>query len=142
MTPSSAYCSFPFPLLHASYVCLGCRLPRVASAAAAIARHWQQLGGLGGVPFAIPAIHPSSRPSKGSMPPPAHLMAPMGKPNAGAHLTAQDTSVPGSGEGQDLLLQQGQGQRLLHPGGARGVPHSDGLLPASQSTGSHALTDR
>ncbi|KAL3137975.1 hypothetical protein ABBQ38_005218 [Trebouxia sp. C0009 RCD-2024] len=117
------------------------RLPRVASAAAAIARHWQQLGGLGGLPFAIPAMHPSSRPSKGSMPPPAHLMAPMGKFNAGTHPGAQRASIPGSREGQGLLLQQGQDQRLLHPGEPQGVAHSDELLAASQSSGSHAPTD-
>lgn len=133
---------FSFPLSHTSSVCFACRLPRVASAAAAIARHWQQLGGLGGLPFAIPAMHPSSRPLKGSMPPPAHLMAPMGKFSAGTHPGAQRASIPGSREGQDLQLQQGQDQRLLHPGASQGVTHSHGLLAASHSSGSHAATDR
>lgn len=133
---------FSIPFSHTCSVCFACRLPRVASAAAAIARHWQQLGGLGGLPFAIPAMHPSSRPSKGSMPPPAHLMAPMGKFNAGTHPGAQRASIPGSREGQGLLLQQGQDQRLLHPGEPQGVAHSDELLAASQSSGSHAPTDR
>lgn len=120
-------------------VCTACRLPRVASAAAAIACHWQQLGGLGGVPFAIPALYPSSRPSKGSIPPAAHLMAPTGMPtapNAAAHSAGQGPSILEAREGQASLLQQGQDQRFLHPADSQGVGHSQGLLAAGQGTGS------
>ena len=48
--------------------CVHRRSPRVATAAAALARHWQELGGLGAVPFAVPA--PSSRHPKQPLPQP------------------------------------------------------------------------
>ena len=58
-----------------------CRHPKIASAAAAIARHWQELGGLGGVPFAMPSTLPGAKPLKGSMGPYGH---PLGPPTSGA----------------------------------------------------------
>ena len=124
-----------------------CRLPRVASAAAAIARHWQELGGLGGVPFALPAVSSSGRPSKGFLPPSAHLMPPTGIPNAAPAAprpAGQGTS--GAKMGQDVLLQRAQDQRLSQPsgsqGGSQGSGHSEGVLAASQSTGSRDFVVR
>ena len=124
------------------FVDLACRLPRVAAAAAAIACHWQQLGGLGGVPFALPALSPSGRPSKGTLLPSAHQTGSTGLPtatSAAAHPLGQGTSSSGATKGQDLALPQGQDQRLMHPMDSQGGGHSDGVLTSS---GSHEVADR
>ena len=126
-----------------AFLCLACRLPRVAAAAAAIACHWQQLGGLGGVPFALPASSPSSRPSKGTLLPSAHQMGSVGRPTAAPHPVGQGSSASGATKGQDLALSEGQDQRLMHlidsRGVGRGGSHSDGALT---HPGSHEVADR
>lgn len=98
------------------------------------------------MPFALPAMSPSSRPSKGSLAPFPHQLGSMGMPpaaSAAAYPMGQGTSISEATKGQDLVLPQGQDQRPLHPrdsqGGAQGAGHSDGVLT---STGSHEVADR
>lgn len=81
-----------------------CRLPRIASAAAAMARHWQELGGLGAVPFALPSTSPGARPSKGLAVPYGQLLGPLGAahsaylppPPASSNAVASEPGFAGS----------------------------------------------
>ena len=81
-----------------------CRLPRIASAAAAMARHWQELGGLGAVPFALPSASPAARPSKGLAVPYGQYLGPPGAahsaylppPPASSNAVASEPGFAGS----------------------------------------------
>lgn len=92
------------------------------------------------MPFALPAMSPSSRSSKASLPPFPHQLGSMGMPtaaNAAAYPLGQGTSVPEVSQGHNLVLPQGQDQRPLHPMDSQGG--ADGVVT---STGSHEVADR
>ncbi|KAL0029923.1 hypothetical protein WJX77_007833 [Trebouxia sp. C0004] len=80
------------------------RLPRIASAAAAMARHWQELGGLGAVPFALSSATPGPRPSKGLAVPYGHYLGPpdaahsayLSPPPASSNAVASEPRFAGS----------------------------------------------
>lgn len=126
-------------------VCVAHRTPRVVAAAGALARHWQELGGLGGVPFAVPAFSSANRLTKGPTLPSAHLMAPINMPNAAyppANPAGNGAYTSGGMMGQLAALQQGNDQRSLQHTDSRSSVHSHATLGASQSAGSSELGDR
>ncbi|KAL0034616.1 hypothetical protein WJX79_010733 [Trebouxia sp. C0005] len=114
------------------------RLPRIASAAAAMARHWQELGGLGAVPLALPFASPGARPSKGLAVPYGQYLAPPGAahsaylppPPASSNAIASEPGFAGS-TGMQPAAQDPQDQQpaqyLQHSSAA----HSDAGPSAS-----------
>lgn len=108
---------------------LGCRLPRVASAAAAIARHWQELGGLGAVPFAIPAASSGARPWNGSVGPYGQPLGPAGMAHPG--YLPPPPAAAASDTGLQPAMQQGLHQQAAQQLESRHSANPDGALPAS-----------